>query len=45
MIRFPYRRIFGDPNTLHVNTSVVLAPTVKYTALADGMFVNRVTPP
>jgi hypothetical protein len=44
MIRFPYRRIYGntDDHTLRVN--VVLNPTVRYVALADALFVNGVIP-
>lgn len=45
MIRFPYRRIFGDPDNLHVNTTAVLFPTVSYSLLADQMFFKGVTPP
>jgi hypothetical protein len=45
MIRFPYRRIFGDPDTLHVNTTLVLNPTISYVALANDVFVRGVTPP
>jgi hypothetical protein len=45
MIRFPYRRIFGDPETLHVNTTEVLFPTVAYTLLAEQVFVKGVNPP
>lgn len=45
MIRFPYRRIFGDPDTLHINTTAVLFPTVAYTLLAEKVFVRGVNPP
>lgn len=45
MIRFPYRRLYGDPEALHISTTAVLFPTVSYVALADQVFIKGVTPP
>jgi hypothetical protein len=44
MIRFPYRRIFGDPDRLHVSTTIVLKPSVQYSALVTTVFQRGVTP-
>jgi hypothetical protein len=45
LIRFPYRQIYGQPDTPRPNTDVVLRPTVRYLTLATALFQDGVTPP
>ncbi len=45
LIRFPYRRIYGDPDRLRPDTDVVLRPSVRYVTLANALFTTGVTPP
>jgi hypothetical protein len=45
MIRYPYRQIYGRPDTPRPNTDVVLRPTVRYTTLATTLFTKGTTPP
>lgn len=45
LIRFPYRRIYGDPARLRPSTDVVLNPSIRYATLASALFTSVVTPP
>ena len=45
LIRFPYRRIYGDPARLRPDIEVMLRPSIRYVTLASTLFTTGVTPP